>query len=142
MKYHVYENRRTEGCTARVHRADCVHFSRSDLDAGESRWLGPFDSAADAIQAAEGQGLQASLCRVCCRDEAAATEASFIEWASRRQAAHEALVDAMARMEAHDQLTLLRRLRTAHTLPSWRAHYENTAEEIAAILMLLSYPAG
>lgn len=69
VSYWVYDNRVHK--YAKVHRADCtfcdhgrgLHRRGSKAVAGQ--WLGPFQTAAQALRAAEGTGRSPETCSVC-----------------------------------------------------------------------------
>lgn len=70
MTYWVYENWVAEGHTAYVHEAGCSFCNDGagcHPGAGEEngQWLGPFDTVALALQAAERTGGTFSRCRFC-----------------------------------------------------------------------------
>lgn len=70
MSYYVYENWQADHHKARIHFSDCryckngkgIHPSSSEE---HGRWIGPFESQAEAFAAAVNTGGHVSFCKHC-----------------------------------------------------------------------------
>ncbi len=75
MIYYVYENWQAEGHKARIHKSSCSYCNNGvgihpDAGTQHGQWLGPFNTFAEAHDAAVRTGGKVSMCKHCNPDRA------------------------------------------------------------------------
>jgi len=68
--YYIYENWRAHGHRVRLHRSDCSFCNSGkgihpDAAHGNGKWLGPFESADEALSVGRSTGATTSTCHFC-----------------------------------------------------------------------------
>ena len=72
-KFWIYENWKTNGYRARIHKSTCKHCGIEGEKPKESMqgsaWRGPFDSLQESIAFAKQLGAKVSVCKLCLKSK-------------------------------------------------------------------------